>query len=154
MVGAAATPFTPLAESAGLSLTIETPPGIMVDADADRIRQVVRILLDNAIAYTPVVGTIRVVVERRGSRAVVAVRDTGAGIPPAEQAHVFDRFYRADRARSRGTGGAVWAWPSPERLFSRIMAKSDWRVRAGERLSGSRCRWLTNAKVQDMSAVV
>ena len=106
VIRAAAAPFTPLAEAAGLNLTIETVPGIMVDADADRIRQVVRILLDNAISYTPSGGAIRVVTERRGSRAVVAVSDTGAGIPPAEQAHVFDRFYRADRARSRGTGGA------------------------------------------------
>jgi signal transduction histidine kinase len=106
VIRAAAMPLAPLAESAGLNLTIETAPRIMVDADADRIRQVARILLDNAISYTPPGGSIRVVVERRGSRAVVAVRDTGTGIPPAEQAHVFDRFYRADRARSRETGGA------------------------------------------------
>jgi signal transduction histidine kinase len=106
VIRAAVTPFVPLAESAGLNLTIETTPGVMVDADADRIRQVARILLDNAISYTPPRGAIRVLVERRGPRAVVTVRDTGVGIPPAEQAHVFDRFYRADRARSRGTGGA------------------------------------------------
>jgi signal transduction histidine kinase len=106
VIRAATAPFAPLAQAAGLNLTIETAPGIMVDADADRIRQVARILLDNAVSYTPSGGAIRVVTERRGSRAVVAVSDTGAGIPPAEQAHVFDRFYRADRARSRGTGGA------------------------------------------------
>src|SRR5688500_7047386 len=62
-----------------------------VAAGAGRIRQVARILLDNAISYTPRGGAIRVVAERRGSRAVVAVSDTGTGIPPAEQAHVFDR---------------------------------------------------------------
>lgn len=105
VIHATVKPFAPLAEATGLSLTIETAPGIMVDADADRIRQVARILLDNAISHTPRGGSIRVVAERRGSRAVVAVSDTGTGIPPAEQAHVFDRFYRADRARSRGTGG-------------------------------------------------
>jgi signal transduction histidine kinase len=106
VIRAVTAPFAPLAQAGGLNLTIETAPGIMVDADADRIRQVMRILLDNAVSYTPSGGVIRVVTERRGSRAVVAVSDTGAGIPPAEQAHVFDRFYRADRARSRGTGGA------------------------------------------------
>ena len=106
VVRGAAAPFTSLAEAAGQNLTIETVPGIMVDADADRIRQVVRILLDNAISYTPSGGAIRVDVERRGSHAVVAVSDTGAGIPPAEHEHVFDRFYRTDRARSRGSGGA------------------------------------------------
>jgi two-component system sensor histidine kinase CiaH len=105
VVRTAAASFTPLAAAAGLALTIETPSGILVAGDGDRIRQVVRILLDNAISYTPVGGSIRVVAERRGPRAVVAVSDTGTGIPPAEQAHVFDRFYRADRARSRGTGG-------------------------------------------------
>jgi signal transduction histidine kinase len=105
VVRAAATTFTPLAETAGLILLIETAPRIMVNADADRIRQVLRILLDNAIAYTPAGGSVRVVVEQRGTRAVVAVGDTGTGIPPAEHARVFDRFYRADRARSRGAGG-------------------------------------------------
>jgi signal transduction histidine kinase len=105
VVRTATASFTQLAEGAGLALTIETPSGIMVAGDVDRIRQVVRILLDNAISYTPVAGSICVVVERRGPRAVVAVRDTGAGIAPAEQAQVFDRFYRADRARSRETGG-------------------------------------------------
>jgi signal transduction histidine kinase len=105
VVRTAAASLTPLAAAAGLALTLETPSGILVAGDGDRIRQVVRILLDNAISYTPVGGALRVVAERRGSRAVVAVSDTGTGIPPAEQAHVFDRFYRADRARSRGTGG-------------------------------------------------
>ena len=105
VVRVAAASFRQLAEAAGLALTIEAAPGIMVAGDVDRIRQVARILLDNAISYTPGGGAIRVVVERRGPRAVVAVSDTGTGIAHAEQAHVFDRFYRADRARSRGTGG-------------------------------------------------
>ncbi len=106
VVRAAATLFMPLAETAGLTLTVETASGVHVNADADRVRQVMRILLDNAIAYTPTGGSIRVEVAQRGGRAVVTVRDTGSGIPPAEHAQVFDRFYRADRARSRGTGGS------------------------------------------------
>jgi two-component system sensor histidine kinase CiaH len=101
----AASSLTPLAQAAQLSLTVHAPPGLTVDADPDRIRQVVRILLDNAIAYTPAGGKVDVSVERHGSAARVAVRDTGVGIPPSEQRHVFDRFYRADHSRSRATGG-------------------------------------------------
>lgn len=111
VVGAAATSLTPLAEAAKLSLTVEAPPGMTVNADTGRIRQVVRILLDNAIAYTPLGGSVRVTVERHGGRGRVAVRDTGPGIAAAEHARVFDRFYRADRARSRKTGGTGLGLP-------------------------------------------
>lgn len=95
----------PLAEGSGLSLSVFAAPGVLADVDPDRIRQVLRILLDNAIAYTPAGGTIQVRVERHDARARVAVVDTGVGIAPEDQARVFDRFYRADRARTRATGG-------------------------------------------------
>jgi signal transduction histidine kinase len=95
----------PLAEAAGLSLAASAPPGTFADVDPDRIRQVIRILLDNALAYTPPNGTITVSVDSQGSHARITVADTGIGIAPAEQARVFDRFYRADRARTRATGG-------------------------------------------------
>jgi signal transduction histidine kinase len=104
-IAAAAAPFAPLAEAAGLSLDVEAPRGPRVSADPDRLRQVLRILLDNAIAYTPSGGTIRVGVADEGARARVTVQDTGPGIPAAEQARIFDRFYRADPARARATGG-------------------------------------------------
>ena len=97
--------LAPLAEAAGLALTVSAPPGALADVDPDRIRQVVRILLDNAIAYTPAGGTVHVSVDRHASRARIAVADTGVGIAAVAQARVFDRYYRADRARSRATGG-------------------------------------------------
>lgn len=95
----------PLAEGNGLALSVTAPHGVLVDVDPVRVRQVLRILLDNAIAYSTAGGKIHVSVERQDSRARIAVTDTGIGIAPEEQARVFDRFYRADRARARATGG-------------------------------------------------
>ena len=86
----------------------------MVDVDPRRIGQVLRNLLENALTYTPPGGRITVAALRGGfggsgeSRDWVelSVADTGAGIAAADLPHVFDRFYRADRSRSRATGGA------------------------------------------------
>jgi two-component system sensor histidine kinase CiaH len=94
------------ARAAGLSLTIHPGEPVTAVADAARVRQVVRILLDNAIAYTPPGGRIEVTTECHNGRATVRVADTGVGIDPRDRARVFDRFYRADRARARQTGGA------------------------------------------------
>jgi signal transduction histidine kinase len=74
--------------------------------DPDRLRQVLRILLDNAVTYTPAGGTITMHLSTRGGDAMIEVRDTGIGIPEADQSRVFDRFYRADRARARQSGGS------------------------------------------------
>jgi signal transduction histidine kinase len=105
LVRAATATMEERARTAGLSLTIEAEPPVRADADASRVRQVVRILLDNAIAYTPRGGTVTVTVGRHGQAATVHVADTGVGIAPDDQARIFDRFYRADRARTRATGG-------------------------------------------------
>ena len=105
LVRAVADTVAPLAANNGLSLLVSAQPGGLAEVDPDRIRQVLRILLDNAIAYTAAGGTIQVSVDRQDSRVRVAVSDTGVGIAPEAQARVFDRFYRADRARTRATGG-------------------------------------------------
>jgi signal transduction histidine kinase len=105
VVRTAAEPFAPQAAAAGLTVRVDAKPGLLVDADAGRLRQVVRILLDNALAYTPPPGDVAVTVERRHHQAVVTVRDTGIGIAPAEQARIFDRLYRAERSRARTRGG-------------------------------------------------
>lgn len=94
------------AKAAGISLTSSLGEPVTAVFDPARIRQVVRILLDNAIAYTPAGGTIEVMLDRQSDKVTVRVRDTGHGIDPRDQARVFDRFYRADRARARQTGGA------------------------------------------------
>lgn len=94
--------FAPLATERGLNLTFQRPESTFVHADPGRIRQVIANLLDNAIKYTPAPGDIRVELTRDNGSVCVLVQDSGIGIAPTDQARVFDRFYRADRARSRG----------------------------------------------------
>lgn len=93
------------AASAGLSLRIEDGTSLPVEADIDRVKQVIKILLDNAIRYTPAGGTIVVAGEERGAQVSLSVTDTGIGIARADQDLVFGRFFRADKARTRSAGG-------------------------------------------------
>lgn len=93
------------ASAARVELSVESPDDLVLDADPDRTRQVVGALLDNALRHTPPGGWIRLEARRGGARtAVIAVVDSGTGIDPADLPHVFERFYRADRARDRTTG--------------------------------------------------
>ncbi|MHB0857810.1 MAG: sensor histidine kinase [Anaerolineae bacterium] len=79
---------------------------VLVKADAQRLEQVLGNLLDNALRHTPAGGIVRVSVRGEGNRVALEVTDTGAGIAPKDRARVFDRFYRADKARSRAEGGS------------------------------------------------
>ena len=74
-------------------------------ADNAKLTQVVYNLMENASKYTQEGGTIRVRLIRSGRDAILTVSDNGPGIPKEDQAHIFDRFYRVDKARSRETGG-------------------------------------------------
>lgn len=99
--------LTPLAGEHDLTLACEpTRDAVPIEADPDRLHQIILILLDNAIAHTPPGGRITVAVSRQGHEALLEVRDTGEGIPSEGLARIFDRFYRADLARSRAGGGA------------------------------------------------
>lgn len=97
------TEFSALARERGVELLVEGEANVL--ADPQGLEQILRNLLDNAIRYTP--GGGRVVVEIRAAehRAVVAVKDTGIGIPSASLPRIFERFYRVDPARSRAEGG-------------------------------------------------
>ncbi|MBI3152863.1 MAG: HAMP domain-containing protein [Chloroflexi bacterium] len=79
---------------------------ILVLADEDRALQVLTNLLGNALQYTPESGTVTVTIEREKNMAKFSVRDSGIGIPAEHLAHIFDRFYRVDKSRSRTHGGS------------------------------------------------
>jgi PAS domain S-box-containing protein len=96
----------PAIEQAGHELTVALPPGpIFVDADATRLAQVFSNLLNNAAKYTEHGGRIWLTVRRQGAEAIVAVRDTGVGIPAHMLAKVFEMFTQVDRNLERAQGG-------------------------------------------------
>ncbi len=99
--------FGPKAEARGIILNEEIASDLpLVDLDRTRISQVVGNLLENAIRHTPSGGEVRVSAELEGdSRVVVAIADTGEGIPSESLPHLFDKFYRTDPSRARATGG-------------------------------------------------
>ena len=106
---AGAARFASRAEEKGVLVAVEATDHLpKADADPDRIAQVLGNLLDNALRHTPPGGRITVGLEPapRGDEAWVTVSDTGPGIPAEHLPNVFERFYRADRARSRPAGGS------------------------------------------------
>ncbi|MBN1778110.1 MAG: HAMP domain-containing protein [Clostridiales bacterium] len=86
-------------------IKVSLADGCEMHADHAKLTQVIYNILDNAIKYTPPGGIIRMRLVRSGRNAVLTVADNGPGIPKEDQAHIFDRFYRVDKARSRDTGG-------------------------------------------------
>ena len=97
---------TPLADERGVKLRPDLNGGVRVDADLIRVRQLLLILIDNALTHTPSGGEVSVGVIRQNGRAHVTVTDTGDGIPAGDLPHIFERFYRADKARTRENGGS------------------------------------------------
>jgi signal transduction histidine kinase len=90
-----------LAEPKGITVRMSPPPALTVPGDGARLRQLLLNLITNAIKYTPNNGEVELSLEHVGNTAQFSVRDTGIGIAAADLPHVFDRFWRADRARSR-----------------------------------------------------
>jgi two-component system, OmpR family, sensor kinase len=95
-----------LADDKEISMTSHSTARVIVKGDRARVKQIVVNLLDNAIKYTPCGGKVEVCVSSRDHMAVLEVIDNGIGIPSEAQPHVFERFFRVDKARSRELGGA------------------------------------------------
>ena len=121
VIGATMESLALVAEARGVRLDTRAPVGLpAVHADPDRLAQVLRNLLINALRHTPVGGEVTVTAALSSDSMEIAVVDTGEGIAPGDLPHVFDRFWRADPARTRtgrvtpgrnlaGGEGARWA---------------------------------------------
>lgn len=96
----------PRARAADVRLVADAEPGLSVDADPDRLRQVLGILIDNALRHTPSGGTIALAARGVDARVRIELTDTGPGIAPTDLPHLFERFYRADPARARDAGSS------------------------------------------------
>ena len=96
-----------MATARGVALTLGEFDEAPVTGDPDLLRQLVMILLDNALKFTPPGGSVAVHVGVRAGAAVVTVADTGPGVPPEEMSHIFERFYRSDPAHGRHAEGAA-----------------------------------------------
>lgn len=98
--------FMPLAQKKGLKLLLDTKDNITVYGNEFRIKQLITILLDNAIKYTDNRGIIELKLEAGSSTIQLSISDTGEGIAKEDMSKIFDRFYRVDKSRSRSDGGS------------------------------------------------
>lgn len=97
--------FEILEEAQNIQILVSIQPNLRVMGDEERLHQVVVVLLDNAFKYTRTEGTVTISCTQSGRKVMIRVQDTGVGISPESVPHIFDRFYREDKARSRVTGG-------------------------------------------------
>ena len=96
----------PLQKSSGVKVDMREITPIQMLGDPDRLKQLVIILLDNAIKYTPRGGEVRLSLVQEAHEALIHVSDNGPGIPAEHLPHLFERFYRVDKSRTRAQGGA------------------------------------------------
>ncbi len=105
LVDGCALEFDALAFERGCGLESEVEPGITYSGDKTQLSRAIRTLIDNATKYAEKGTTVKVALARHGHRAVLTVNNQGSPIPSDELEHLFDRFYRSDRARTRETTG-------------------------------------------------
>ena len=94
-----------IAETRQMLLETRLIDDVSVNGDPGRLRELVSVLLDNAVKYADAGGRVEVALRREHRKAIIEVSDNGPGIPRDALPHVFDRFYRVDEARSRESGG-------------------------------------------------
>jgi heavy metal sensor kinase len=131
--------------AAGVHVSIGEIDQAVVIGDRDRLKQLLLNLVSNAVTYTPEGGRVTLGLARVNEFARIAVSDTGVGIPPDELPHIFDRFYRVDKARSRLMGGAGLGLSIAQRIAhlhgGRLEAMSE-----GEGKGTTFCVWLPLAR--------
>jgi len=122
--------FGPRADRHGSRLELRTPEApVIASGDPDRVRQVIRILLDNALTHTPEGTKVTVTTYSANRRAELTVSDDGPGIPPSVQSRIFERFYTADSAGGSGLGLAI-ASELAQRMHGRVGIASSKRFTA------------------------
>src|SRR6266481_6088558 len=94
----------PLAQSRETKLSVDAPEDVFVNGNTGHLRRLIVNLLDNALKFTPVGGSIDVGLKSDANRAIIRVADTGEGIHPAELPHIFDRFFRGAGSAGEGSG--------------------------------------------------
>lgn len=124
-----------LAARKGLTIEVGKLPQAPYRGDEGLLRQMVLNLMDNAIKHTSSGGVVRIDLERRPTTYAIVVSDSGSGIPPEAQAHIFERFYRVDKARSRaeasevgggaGLGLSIAKWTAEAHLGFLELQRSD-----------------------------
>ena len=97
--------LSPLAEQKRIVLLFEDVRQVVLDADEVKLSLAISNIVENGIKYTPNGGTVKVIVDADHQNAFITIQDTGIGIPEEEQMKIFNRFYRVDKTRDRGTGG-------------------------------------------------
>ncbi len=132
LAGQVADTMRPLADAKRQTLTTDLDGAVIVSGDIARLRQVAYNLLDNAIKYTPEQGRIELTVKQNGHRVRLCVNDSGIGIAEEHVPHVFDRFYRVDKARTRADGGTGLGLS----IVQSIVAAHDGTIRLESTLGG------------------
>lgn len=97
--------FRPMAEVKGIQIAVSTPPSLMLNIEEEQLHLLCSNLLLNALQHSHPGSTVRILAEETGGCGSLRVIDTGEGIDPALQPHIFERFFRGDPSRSRKTGG-------------------------------------------------
>jgi two-component system, OmpR family, sensor histidine kinase BaeS len=144
--------FEPRAAGTLIRLSVDAPGGLIVEADPDRLRQVMGALVDNALRHTPENGSIQVsahpvatpgamIAGRSGAARPfvrLTVEDSGPGIPAESLPRIFERFYQADSSRSRGTGTSGLGLS----IVRALAEAHGWRVGAENRTEGGARLWI------------
>ncbi|HEU5348516.1 MAG TPA: HAMP domain-containing sensor histidine kinase [Ktedonobacterales bacterium] len=117
--------------SRGQTLTLDQFEPVQVRGDEDRLKQLLLILLDNALKYTPPEGTVTIGLRHGGNAAEMVVHDTGVGISEDALPHVFERFYRADPGRGRDPGGTGLGLPIADWIAHQHGGRIDITSRLG-----------------------